>query len=185
MNREEKNRINGQVYTLIANGNILSIFVAKGEPYEDKLEEIRVDYYFCLQLTCDLMQPKAIRNQGNEKGFKLKFCRPATQAEMDLLTKTLYEHDLVWNAEKEELVKRSEIKEWKPEDGELCWICYYYNMESGFIPMLFEDGNAYPEAIKRGWVFQTKRHCQYMCDKLNQAVLQTSINSLQKFGKEK
>ena len=176
--------INGKVYADTAEGYVITLFVVKGEPYKDEFGDTRMDCYFCLHLTLDLTNPLKIRARGFERGFMSASCRPATQAEVDLLMKALYEHDLIWDAEKEELVKRAEIKAWEPEEGELCWICYYYNMESGFIPMLFEDGYSYSEAIKRGWAFRTKQQCQRMCDKLNQAVLRESINELGKSVKE-
>lgn len=178
--KEEKPEfIDGEVYTYTSGDCTLQkIFIAKGEPrpgsvYAHKTE---ISSYLAIYIGNDILHPIEMYPDDIEVCFCIEACRPATREEADLLRKVLYEHDLVWDAEKQQVVKREAVQGWKPIDGQPCWICYHFSREREFLPILVEDGEAYHEEIKRGWAFPTKQDCQRMCDKLNAAILQTSIN---------
>ena len=182
MNEESKfTPMNGKVYASTYGDGIADvIFIAKGEPYEyeeDKSIKM-VHAHFAICASSEILNPIKLNTRSDELGYNIEHCRPATHDEVDLLKKFIYEQNLVWDIEKEQLVRRETRKGYTPLIGELCYICYYFNIERGFIPILFEDGYAHREAIERGWVFATKHACQLMCNKLNSAIQQVSANNI-------
>lgn len=185
---KEKVGINGKVYAATYDNGIAdTIFVTKGEPYEyEEDESIKMIHaHFAICASWEILNPIKLKTRSDELGYNMEYCRPANQEEVDLLKRVLYEHDLAWDAEKEQLVERKKQEAWKPEEGEICWVCYNHGEGYNFKPMLMEYDNGYSDKLRKGWVFKRKQECQLMCDKLNNALFQATINEQQGLWEKK
>lgn len=93
--------------------------------------------------------------------------RLATEEEKKRLFDKLAEEGCEFDFEKKELVKLK----WKPKEGEIFLLPFYYSSPSEFKPIKSTlDKERDKVILDKGWYFKTKEECQVFCNRLNQAI---------------